>query len=111
MFMNKTIVLLAGVCALLLSGCDYLGIRGNGHIVTDQRPISECAEIAASGVFRIEWHPGAPALTITTDENLLSYVESRVSEGTLRLRTRDRVRPTHGIKVSVSSRVLNGADL
>ena len=50
-------------------------------------------------------------MSITTDENLLPYVENRISDNVLRLRTRERLRPTHGIKVIVSSRSLNGADL
>jgi len=80
--MNKTTTFILAAFALLLSGCDWLGIRGNGHIVTDQRPISEFTEI-----------------------------ENRISGNTLRLHTRDRIRPTHGITVSVSSAKLNGADL
>src|SRR5438105_13484551 len=105
--MNRITIGLLAALTLLASGCDWIGIRGNGHIVTDQRPISEFTEIAASGGLKIEWHNGPPSLSITTDENLLPHVENRVSDDTLRLHTRDRVRPTHGIKVTVSSAKLN----
>ena len=108
--MNKITALFLAGFTTLLSGCDWLGIRGNGHVVTDQRSITEFTEIAASGGFKVEWHSGPPALSITTDENLVSYVENRTSGDVLRLRTRDRVRPTHGVKVTVSSAKLNGAD-
>ena len=101
---------LSAAC-LLLSGCDVIGIRGNGHIITDRRPIAEFTEIAASGGLRIEWQSGPPALTITTDENLLPYIDNHISGDMLRVHTRDRVRATHGIKVVVSSAKLNGADL
>ncbi len=96
---------------LLLSSCDFIGIKGNGHIVTDQRPVGEFTEIAASGPVSVEWHSGSPSLSITTDENLLRYIDNHVSGGTLRFHNRDHVRPTHGIKVVVSSAHLNGADL
>ena len=109
--MNKSTIFILAAFSIFLSGCDWFGIRGNGHIRTDQRAISEFSEIAASGGLQIEWHSGAPALSITTDENLLPYVENRISDNTLRLRTRERLRPTHGIKVIVSSTNLNGADL
>jgi hypothetical protein len=109
--MNKSTIFILAAFSIFLSGCDWVGIRGNGHIRTDQRAISEFSEIAASGGLQIEWHSGAPALSITTDENLLPYVENRISDNTLRLRTRERLRPTHGIKVIVSSTNLNGADL
>ena len=109
--MNKSTIFILAAFPIFLGGCDWVGIRGNGHIRTDQRAISEFEEIAGSGGLRIEWHSGAPALSVTTDENLLPYVENRVSDKTLRLRTRERLRPTHGIKVIVSSTNLNGADL
>ena len=109
--MNKSTISILAAFSISLSGCDWVGIGGNGHIRTDQRAISEFTEIAASGGLRIEWHSGTPALSITTDENLLPYVENRISDNVLRLRTRERLRPTHGIKVIVSSRSLNGADL
>ena len=109
--MNKSTISILAAFSISLSGCDWVGIGGNGHIRTDQRAISEFTEIAASGGLRIEWHSGTPAFSITTDENLLPYVENRISDNVLRLRTRERLRPTHGIKVIVSSRSLNGADL
>lgn len=109
--MNKSSIFILTACTFALSSCDWAGIRGNGRIVTDQRPISEFTEIVASGGLRIEWHSGPPALSVTTDENLLPYFENRVVDNTLRLRTRERLRPTHGIKVSVSSTNLSGADL
>jgi len=57
----------------------------------------------AGGAFEIEWQNGPPAVRVTTDENLLPYVETNVSGDTLHLRTREHVWPTHGIKVVISS--------
>jgi Putative auto-transporter adhesin, head GIN domain len=102
------IVLLAG-CAVLVVGCHLPGVRGNGQIKTEERPIATFANLDAGGAFEIEWQNGAPALRITTDENLLRYVENNVSDDTLRLRTREHVWPTHGIKVVISSPTRAGA--
>lgn len=109
--MKRIGIFIFGGATLLLGACDFVGIRGNGHVVTDQRPVAEFAEIAAAGGLTIEWHSGPPALSITTDENLLPHLEHKLSGNTLRFRTRDRVRPTHGIKVNISSAKLQGADL
>jgi hypothetical protein len=101
--MKKIIFVFLAACVVLAVGCRWAGIRGNGHIKTEDRPISAFTEIDAGGAFEIEWQSGSPALRLTTDENLLSYVESDVSGDTLRLRTHDQIWPTHGIKVVISS--------
>ena len=101
--MKKITIVFLTVCVALAAGCRWVGVRGNGHIKTDDRTISAFTEIDAGGAFEIEWQSGSPALHITTDENLLSYVESEVSDDTLHLRTHDQIWPTHGIKVSISS--------
>jgi hypothetical protein len=104
---------LSVLCALVLAagGCDWQGIRGNGHIVTDQRTVADFSEIHASGAFDIEWRSGPPAMTITTDENLLPYIENNNIDNRLELRTRERVHASHGIKVVISSSNRSGAKL
>ncbi len=91
------------LCIVLMTGCRWVGIRGNGHIETEDRTVGAFTEIDAGGAFEIEWQAGSPALRVTTDENLLSHVESDVSGDTLRLRTSDQIWPTHGIKVVIST--------
>ena len=96
---------------LCAAGCDWDRIRGNGHIVTEQRPIDEFTELNTRGGFDIEWRSGPPALSVTTDENLLSYIETQKIDNRLEVRTRERVWPRHGIKVVVSSSARSGAKL
>ena len=101
--MKKIIFVFLAACIVLAVGCRWVGIRGNGRIKTEDRTISTFTEIDVGGAFQIEWQNGSPAFRITTDENLLSYVESDVSGDTLHLRTHDQIWPTHGIKVVISS--------
>lgn len=101
--MKKLVFQLLAVCILLAAGCGWPGIRGNGHIETEDRTVSPFAEIDASGAFEIEWQSGSPAVRITTDANLLSHIESDVSGDTLRVRTDEQIWPTHGIKLVISS--------
>ena len=107
--MKKITIGFLTVCLALACGCRWVGIRGNGHIGTDDRTISAFTEIDAGGAFEIEWQSGSPALRITTDENLLSHVQTDVSDDTLRLHTHEQIWPTHGIKVVISSPTRTGA--
>jgi Putative auto-transporter adhesin, head GIN domain len=101
--MRKILIVLLAGCVVLVVGCHLPGIRGNGHIKTEERSIAAFANLDAGGAFEIEWQNGPPAVRVTTDENLLPYIENNVSEDTLHLRTREHVWPTHGIKVVISS--------
>ncbi len=107
--MKKITIVFLAACIVLVAGCRWVGIRGNGHIKTDERPVSAFANIDMSGAFTIEWQSGTPSLRITTDENLLSYIDSNVSGETLHLRTREQIRPTHGVRVVLSSPTRVGA--
>ena len=101
--MKKLTIIFLAVCVVLAVGCWWVGIRGNGNIKTDERAIPAIANINASSALAIEWQNGAPALRITTDENLLRYINSHISGDTLYLDTGEQIWPTHGIKVAVSS--------
>ena len=101
--MRKILIVLLAGCVVLVVGCHLPGIRGNGQIKTEERPIATFANVDASGAFEIEWQNGAPAVRVTTDENLLPHIENNVSEDTLHLRSREHLWPTHGIKVVISS--------
>jgi Putative auto-transporter adhesin, head GIN domain len=97
--------------ALTLGGCHLSGIRGNGHIVTENRPVQEFTSIEAEGAFDIEWSPGPASCTIRTDDNLLRHVETSMSGKKLMLEWHGQLHPTHGMKVMLSSSSLTGARL
>ena len=105
-----TIAVLAG-CFALVAGCWLPGVRGNGHVKTEERQIGTFANIDASGAFVINWQNGPPTLRIKTDANLFPYIVSEISGNTLRLRTREQIRPTHGITVSVTSPLREAAKI
>src|SRR6266496_2087199 len=92
-----------------LAGCDIGGIRGNGHLITEQRKFDPFINIETGGAFRVEWHSGAPSASITVDENLMQYVEMEVRGKVLHVRTTRSVRPTHSIKLELTSNALEGA--
>jgi hypothetical protein len=110
-FINKLTNLLLAIFLVAVGGCGYRGLRGNGIIASDQRTIAAFTILEANGAFQIEWQPGAPSLTVTTDQNLLSRVETTVVGNKLLIEPTERLAPTHGIKVVVSSPGLTGVQL
>ncbi len=109
--MKRTSIFILVALTLAFTCCRWLGVRGNGHLKTEQRNIIDFAELQATGSFDVEWRSGPPSLTITTDENLLPYVENEIRDNSLRLRVRERVLPTHGLKVVISSSQRTGSKL
>ena len=97
--------------ALALGGCHITGIRGNGYVTTDTRTVPDFTSVEADGALTITWSNAPVALKITTDENLLSHIETSVSHGKLRIHSRGQLRPTKGIKVALSSSAMSGAQL
>ena len=92
-----------------LAGCDIGGIRGNGRVVSEQRKVDPFINIETGGAFRVEWNSGAPSASITVDENLMQYVEMEFRDNVLHVRTTRSVRPTHSIRLTLTSNALEGA--
>jgi uncharacterized protein YjbI with pentapeptide repeats len=96
---------------LLVSGCHWVGIRGNGHVVTETRQIGNFSRLEADGAFTINWTSGPPKLSITTDENLFEYIRTNLSEDRLRIEWIKPLKGTRGIRVDVSSPTLSHVTL
>ncbi len=97
------------VAALILPACDWVGVRGNGQLTTENRTTSDFSTVEATGAYKIFWSPGSPALSVTCDQNLLDQIVTTVTDGKLRIRTRERMRPTHGVKIVIASQALTAA--
>jgi hypothetical protein len=98
---RKTILLVAGV--VVIAGCSRLGINGDGMITTTNRPIADFSALEVSGAYQIQWSSGKPALTISTDQNLLPLITTTVSGDSLHIDSKENLRPTKGIKIIISS--------
>lgn len=105
-----TIAALA-VALLLLSGCRWAGVKGNGDIETETRPIGDFTTIEASGAYEVTWTHGTPGLQITADSNLLKLIDTDIDGKKFRIEWEKQLRPTRTIKVRVASSALTGAEL
>jgi len=108
---NKSLVIVSLLLVLFSAGCEWKRIRGNGHITTESRPIPAFTRVVASGFFEIEWRPGSPSFSLTTDENLVSHVKTSIDGEQLKIDLQESIAPTHGVKIAITSPTLNGADL
>ena len=108
---NKPYIVALSLLVLLSAGCDWRGIRGNGTMKTEQRPVTAFTRIEAGGFYEIQWQPGPPSLSLTTDENLLSHIETSMNGSVLKIETHGQIAPTHGVTVVITSPSLTGAEL
>ncbi len=106
--------LLFPVLALLVlgtSGCDLKRLRGNGSVRSETRPVTDFSKLDAGGFYEIEWHPGAPSLSIRTDDNLLAHITTKVVGEQLKIDLDDPIAPTDGIKIVITSPTLSTVEL
>jgi hypothetical protein len=108
---NRSLVIVSLLLVLFSAGCNWKGIRGNGHITTESRSVNAFTRVVSEGFFELEWHPGAPSFSLTTDENLISRIKTTMEGDVLRINVEDSIAPTHGVKIAITSATLTGADL
>jgi hypothetical protein len=59
-------------------------VRGSGNVVTEERPLSGFTAVSLQGVGRLEIDQiGSESVSISADDNLLPYIETRVRGGKL----------------------------
>lgn len=93
-------------CSLLFSSCDYRRVRGNGHLETDDRSVSNASRIRVSGAFDVELTQGpVTSVKIEADDNLLPYIVTREEDGILRIETKDHTNLSseHAITVYITT--------
>ena len=101
--MNKiTIIFLAA--ALALAGCFRGGgIKGDGVIKSEDRPVSDFTKIVVTGGYEVQWGAGKPALNISGDQNLLPLVRTVVSGNTLTIDSTENLAPSRRMTIVLCS--------
>ena len=105
--MTKTI--LPAIVLLFLSACDFIGgerIEGSGNVTTQDRSVSGFSAIQSHGFFDVYLSAGAAqAVRIEAEENLHSYIETRMNGSELEIDTKEgyRLRPNKTVKVYITS--------
>ena len=95
--------------AISLSSCDEFGfgcIEGNGRIATETRNTGNFERLVSYGSFVIDIIPDSePALEITADENLISYIKTSIQGNSLVIETQNGrcLRSAEPIRLTVST--------
>jgi hypothetical protein len=101
--MNRIAISLLAT-AFALAGCFRGGgIKGDGVMKTEDRPVSDFMKIAVAGGYEVQWSAGKPALRISGDQNLLPLVRSAVNGDTLTIDSTENLRSSKRITIVLSS--------
>lgn len=114
----KSIHILGLALAILLSGCDLKGenkemVIGNGLRMSTTRPYStafEALSLKNSYDGTVELQKSAE-VQIKADTNLLEYVQSSLSQGTLSVQNSKELLPTNDIEVTIRTQSLKQISL
>lgn len=117
MKLRLSILLPTLLAALLLTACGLQVIQGSGNVVTEERPVGDFTAVNFTGFGELTLIQGdSEALTIETDDNLLPYIQTTVSQGMLTIRFDERswtpiVRPTDSIRYRLTVKTLTHLEL
>ncbi len=99
--------------AFILSGCNMdLGEEGDGNIVTEVYDITPYTKISLQGAYDVMLRKSTrPGISITTDANLMELIEVDVSRNTLEISSRQRLRPSDGVVLTIDYQTLEELDV
>lgn len=99
----KKILFFSFVCIFSLCACFGPRVRGNGTIKKDTRDVPAFESIVCDGGYDVHVTCQAQqSVAVQSDENILPFVKTEVSGGQLRISSRGNLRPTEGIRITVS---------
>ena len=113
--MNRLAACIVISSGVIMNGCFGPSINGSGHVTTENRNVGggfSSVSLGGSGRLLIEQGP-SESVTVTADDNLLSYVETEVHGGTLVLRQKSNfsLSPTGEIVFKVTLKKLDDLDI
>jgi hypothetical protein len=102
------------LCLGLMSfgSCDSNAIHGSGSAKTESRSVASFSKIELSGSPDVEVAIGpAQSVDVTTDDNLLPIIETKVESDTLKIDSKQSYNTSLGVKVKITVPVLNGVSV
>lgn len=89
-------------------------IKGNGKLITENRNISDYDKIDVAGSFEVKLVKGKEgAISITSDENLMEYIETEVENGHLKIHPKKgyQLKSTKTILITVPFEMVDAISL
>lgn len=107
----KIRIVLGLICLLVISA-NVFAIRGSGKIATEKRNVSEFHSIELSGTGNVYLQQGTEqSLTVTTDANLMSELETHVSSGKLKVGFKNGVSRVTRLDVRITMKDLKNLSI
>lgn len=108
----KKLLLALVVLSGMLSSCDFVTgerVKGNGNVTSQQRSETGFTGVESGGNFNTYVGIGPYSIKIEAEENIISYIETFVDNGVLKIREKDGfwLKPNRSIKVYVTAPRLN----
>ncbi|MDR3142340.1 MAG: DUF2807 domain-containing protein [Tannerellaceae bacterium] len=111
-------ILLACLLSMIMNGCNpFLLIRGDGNLVTQELTLDDYDAIEASHSIKVTYvqSEDLPALTVTTDRNIMEKYIFRAKGSKLQIKPKDEYKNAHfrptQFTVSAHSKGLKKVDL
>ena len=93
-------------CCVVLGGCDS-GVVGSGIAASERRALEPYKSVEIRGTASVNIASGdSDIVTITTDDNLLTYIATTVEDCVLTISTEERLGPSQGVSLQLQARDL-----
>lgn len=106
--MRKYLLFVAFVAIASFMSCDIGGERvdGNGNLKSEVRSMGELTKIKVLGGLDVFVEQGSPGIKAEGDENILQYIETKVDNGWLEIKTKEHfnINSKNPVKVYVTTR-------
>ncbi|HEY3449629.1 MAG TPA: DUF2807 domain-containing protein [Myxococcales bacterium] len=102
--------LLALGFALLLPACNF--VSGSGKLATESKEVTAFSKVSVADAIHAVISTGPTSIRVTTDDNVIDYVDVAVQEGVLKIGVRDSawIVASKGIEVRISTPELTAID-
>jgi len=79
-------ILITGCIVIDLNGCGKNTVKGSGHLISEERQVSEFNQIILKGTGKVTLTKGGQQyLKIRTDDNVISLIDTTVTSGKLEI--------------------------
>lgn len=108
--LQLSILILTAVISLgSLPSCRFRCVHGSGNQITENRKVGDFTKIEVSDAFKvIVRQDSSTTITVTADDNLLKYIRTNVTGGSLHIFTKKSMCNSGDMIVKVPVRILEG---
>ncbi|MBI1939507.1 MAG: DUF2807 domain-containing protein [Ignavibacteriales bacterium] len=99
------------IFGLVVAGCSFWGVRGNGRVKHTSRSVGDFKRIDVGGAFTVNIKVGAsPSVKIQAEENLIPLIKTTVRGDKLIIDTKKNISPRKEIVINVTTNYLESIE-